>query len=378
MTRIRGGFKKFIFILTAMFFCLIVTLVAAEGVLRLTQSTPYHRNALNSFHVKDLQLGWRGLPGFTGIFARSDFKATIAIDDNGYRKRGSRTKPAPGAEKSVFLGDSFAWGWGVSQGELFSDALQDLLGDGHNVINMGINTFGTVQEWIQLEREVLEMSPARVGVLFYENDFEDNLNGRGDTRPYCKVQDGRVVLKNLPVANPIGGSLRSFTRHSYALTHLRYYHNIFREHADSMKRRFRRWMDEKRGVPSEPAVSPLSTEGGAQGRLNEDAITVFDHALSNMERLCRENGIDFFVVYVPRGENIASDRPDYEYNRVVRRVCREHGIPFVDLKPDFTSRVTGRRGEPLYFRRDLHWTPEGHRLAAEILFRRVYFGQAEE
>ncbi len=312
------------------------------------------------------------MPGFTGVFAREAFKATISIDEMGYRKRESEVQPLPGAEKTVFLGDSFAWGWGVSQGELFSDVLQDLVGPRHNVINLGINTFGTVQEWIQLEREVIPMRPARVGVLVYENDFEDNLNGRGDTRPYCRVEQGRVVLENIPVTNPIGGGMRSITRHSYALTHLRYYHNIFKEHTDAARRNFKRWRQKKRNSPEKNQVSSSDMEEAGEGSSMEKAVMVFDYALSNMERRCRENGIDFFVVYVPRGKNIASDMPEYEHIRIVRQACRRHGIPLVDLMPEFMSRVTGRKGEPLYFRRDLHWTPDGHRLAAEIIYENFW------
>ena len=367
----RSGLKKTLFSLVAILLGLLLALAIAEGALRLTRTAPYHRNALNSFHEPDPDLGWRGLPGFTGVFVREDFKARIAINEQGYREKGARIRPLPDAEKVVFLGDSFAWGWGVSQGELFSDVLQDLLGPRYDVVNRGINTFGTVQEWIQMEKEVVPMGPARVGLLFYGNDLEDNLNGRGESRPYCEVEAGRVVLRNLPVSNPIGGGLRSVMRHSYALTHLRYYHNVFREYVDLAEARLKQWLRERResgGVGRHPGKRERAEEAPAMG----EQVTVFEHALSRIALLCRENGIDLFVVYVPTGENIASGSPEYENIRIVRSVCRRHGIPLVDLMPDFIAGITGTDGEPYYFPLDLHWTPEGHRLAAEIIFRRIF------
>ena len=252
MSTLKAAFKKTVFSLVAILLGLAVALTIAEGILRLTNTTPYHRNALNAFHEPDPYLGWRGRPGFTGTFVREDFKAIIAMDDKGYRKKHAKTQPLPDAECVVFLGDSFAWGWGVSQGELFSDVLQDLVGPRYNVINLGMNTFGTVQEWIQLEREVLSMKPSRVGILFYANDFEDNLNGRGDSRPYCEVENGRVVLRNIPIAHPIGGNMRSIMRNSYALTHARYYHNIFREYVELAKKRIKRWIRENREMGALP------------------------------------------------------------------------------------------------------------------------------
>ena len=151
VSKLKGAFKKTVFSLTAILLGLLLALAVAEAVLRLTKTTPYHRNALNAFHAPDPYLGWRGLPGFSGTFVREDFKALITINEKGYRKKQARVTPLPNARKVLFLGDSFAWGWGVSQGELFSDVLQDLLGPRYDVINLGINTFGTVQEWIQLE-----------------------------------------------------------------------------------------------------------------------------------------------------------------------------------------------------------------------------------
>jgi|GEM_PF-762736 len=368
----RSGFKKVLFSLVAVLLGLLVALLIAEGALRLTRTAPYHRNALNSFHEPDPHLGWRGLPGFTGVFVREDFKARIAINEQGYRKKRARTRPLPDAEKVVFLGDSFAWGWGVSQGELFSDVLQDLLGPRYDVVNLGINTFGTVQEWIQTEEEVVPMRPARVGVLVYGNDFEDNLNGRGESRPYCEVKAGRVVLRNLPVANPIGGGLRSVTRHSYALTHLRYYHNVFREYVDLAEAHLKQWLRERR-QSGEERRSPGKGEGAEEEEPSvAEQVKVFEHALSRIAGLCRSNGIDLFVVYVPTGDNIASGRPEYEHVRIVRSVCRRQRIPLVDLMPGFIAGITGPEGEPYYFPLDLHWTPEGHRLAAEIICRRMF------
>jgi hypothetical protein len=46
-------------------------------------------------------------------------------------------------------------------------------------------------------------------------------------------------------------------------------------------------------------------------------------------------------------------------------LCRRAGVRYVDLLPDLRSAM---RSDPyLYYRRNLHWTPAGHRVVATTL-----------
>ncbi|MDY7035254.1 MAG: hypothetical protein SV375_03685, partial [Thermodesulfobacteriota bacterium] len=291
--------KNLFFSITAIFLGLIVLLGISEIILRFTNTTPYHRNALNAFHVADPYLGWRGLANFSGVFIKEDFNAFISINEKGYRKKASNTIPLPDAIKIIFLGDSFAWGWGVRQGEIFSDFLQDQLGKKYNVISLGVNTFGTVQETIQLKREVVPLRPDYVGLMVYGNDFRDNLDSRNNNRPYCDVEGDRVILKNLPIENPIGSMYRSFTRMSYALTHLRYYHNYLIEY----KKLITNFLKKKKYKISQDNKKPKY-----KNALNPDAILVFKHYIGLINKICLENRIKLFIIYIPRGDNIMEDQ----------------------------------------------------------------------
>ena len=45
------------------------------------------------------------------------------------------------------------------------------------VINCGVNAYGTVQEWIMPQKQMPVERPRFVGLMFYENDFNDNVSG---------------------------------------------------------------------------------------------------------------------------------------------------------------------------------------------------------
>jgi hypothetical protein len=182
------------------------------------------------------------------------------------------------------------------------------------------------------------------------------------------VRGDKIVLLNMPIQNPIGSGFRSITRRSYALTHLRYYLNHLKEYLKIAERFFKRRFkggrekqnsEHSRLEISEPEVGP-------------HAIAVFDHYLGKMRDSCKAEGIDFIVIYVPVGDNISKEQPEYNYIGIVRGVCQKRGIPLLDLTTVFKPLINGANGEPLYFRDDLHWTAQGHRLAAETIYKYIH------
>jgi hypothetical protein len=87
----------------------------------------------------------------------------------------------PGDEKRILvLGDSVAFGWGVSQGETFSDYMEPLLdertGDRWQVINTGVNGYNTDQEARFLLTEGIRYSPDYVLLVYVSNDIEPRLD----------------------------------------------------------------------------------------------------------------------------------------------------------------------------------------------------------
>ena len=55
--------------------------------------------------------------------------------------------------------------------------------------------------------------------------------------------------------------------------------------------------------------------------------------------------------------------------RLLAAFAAQSGIPLIDLLP--ALRAARDTGAPLYSRRDIHWTPRGHAVAADGIFRQL-------
>lgn len=90
-------------------------------------------------------------------------------------------------------------------------------------------------------------------------------------------------------------------------------------------------------------------------------------SLSYLDRIsaaARAAGATLLVAAIPPAQQYSAPGTRRNYQDVLRRFCHRRGIRFVDLF-DRIGR-SGPRGA--YFDDDPHWTPAGHRVAAEALF----------
>ncbi len=398
--------KKAIFPLITILLSFVASLILAEAALRIgSRSVPYF-NILNAFHRGDKELGWVLNPSFTARFKRDDFDAVISTDENGFRKMESRVRPVDSATRVLFMGDSFLWGWGVSQGEVFTDFLQEKLGERFRVLNRGVTKYGTVQENILLKKRLPLDKPSLVGVMFFYNDFSDNVDGRMLRRPFCSVQNGKVALNNYPVESPVlGGMSRKLRSYSYVASFLAYYWDstaapffkqIIKDGTRNINFGEGGGKSAEAAIPSnlpagpahaqkvpaqpartpgtqppegaaEPPVSPVIVDGKTPS-LSADDIRIMENQLTEMRAACESHGAELFVIYAADAGELKSKLKS-AYFSAMEEICARLGIDMVD--PTNAMRAaqpeTGINGEPFYFPRDLHWTPLAHRIAAEVV-----------
>jgi len=101
-------------------------------------------------------------------FHHIEFDITLNFTDEG---RNTGAKPA-GTGIAV-IGDSHAMGWGVNDEETFAARLQQLTG--RPVYNLGVASYATARELIRLEKSGLLDKVDTIIIQYCNNDYNENL-----------------------------------------------------------------------------------------------------------------------------------------------------------------------------------------------------------
>jgi len=332
----------------------LVAIALAEVGLRLVSPHPYYGYTYippqQGLFMYDPLLGWVGRPHACAQFANLDFDVRVTLDGAGYRN--SAPPYVNGKCNVVALGDSYAWGWGVKDDELFSRRLNQRATD-VNLYNLSAPGYGTDQELLALER-FFETHPSRafaaVILLLSANDLEDVTHDVRYTYPKPKfvLERGALRLTNVPVPElkraEYDRSERSYQRVGRgALTSLHLYNLV----------RFRvgRALDllggTSRGSPSEGF--------GRQDSRSVD-LDLTARLLEQVAAICAERAATFHVVLL-----ITSDTtPDsWQWLNLGQRL-EEAGIGH----SRFSSR--GSLDAELWY--DRHFSARGHRRLARHIF----------
>ena len=162
--------------LYALIFSTIIVLLSVEWGLRIVNpfgidffhNLPYHMQGM----VDDPLLGYKH-PDSVGYWLGAN---RVELNSHGLRDDEISYKKPAGEKRILMLGDSVTFGWGVSQGETFSDRMEYLLnelpGDRWQVINSGVNGYNTEQESAYLRIEGMRFSPDFVVLVYVSNDMD--------------------------------------------------------------------------------------------------------------------------------------------------------------------------------------------------------------
>ncbi len=131
-----------------------VAFLLAEGSLRLflTGYVPSAGIEHNYFCQFDDEMGWRPLPDISGRHQRQDF--SVLVQQNQFGLRGPNTmrrEKTSMSTRMLVLGDSFVWGYGVDQEQVFTEP--KVHQSGTELINFGVSGYGPDQEYIFYLRE---------------------------------------------------------------------------------------------------------------------------------------------------------------------------------------------------------------------------------
>ena len=164
--------------------CLVMLLAVEWGLrvfnpfgVELFHILPYHMQGM----ADDSRLGYRHPESVEYMLGSKQVK----INAHGLRDEEIPFAKPDDEKRILILGDSVTFGWGISQGETFSDRLEPLLqqqtGTRWQVINAGVNCYNTEQEATYLRIEGMRYSPDFVLLIYVSNDVDAVLDPNATT-----------------------------------------------------------------------------------------------------------------------------------------------------------------------------------------------------
>jgi hypothetical protein len=368
-----------------------VMLAALEGVARLGEGGPGEPVAAQYTEHHPL-LGWRHRPG-----ARADFpQGPYVINSRGLRDAERDYQAAPGVERVLVLGDSFAEGFSVSLEDAVSQVLERRLverGCAAEVLNGGTVGYSTDQEYLWYREEGARYGPRVVLLLLYYNDVL--YNGRGGMgatpKPLFTFAGGQPRVKNLPlpVVAPFRADPTPPPGGSAALRWLERRMAGGWPGAHAALARLGLWR--ARGLEAAPMEMRIFESPPPEEV--QQAWLFTRHLLRLLNEEVAARGARLLVAYVPSKMEVSdrdwhltraryglagAQRPfsgsgagQWERGRLARLLVEtggQSGFPVLDLTDPLRKAERGWRGAP-YHPQGGHWNAAGHEVAADQVER---------
>ncbi|NNE42995.1 MAG: hypothetical protein HKN12_02195 [Gemmatimonadetes bacterium] len=317
----------------------------------------------------DPAAGFSLQPGYENVVRVPEYTTSIHIDTDGYR-----VPEVPESENQpvriLAVGDSFTFGVGVEAEEAWPEVLEDqILADqvpGVAVRNGGVGGYGPLRTQRLLEARQVAWEPdIIVHAVYLGNDLEDAQPATYLESP--RIQDGRMVAEEKGLFKRTRFLLRIHS-HLYAFVRDQFYGMYLRTPFAERSR----YLDPM-GLAEWPA------------EILEESWPAAAESIRGIRVWAEARDIRYLVVLIPLKYQVNDDAWD-EYRRrwdlpdealdrdhaqrVVTHFLAEQQIPFLDLLPAM-QQADPRRAAEFYFPVDAHWTPTGHRFAADRIRREL-------
>lgn len=328
----------------------LLAVAASELFLRLVRPQIFdiHPPGMYTEHP---DLGYLLTPEFAGTIRRSEFAAPVRIGRGGLRGWEGGEKPA-GSYRILVLGDSQTFGFGVRDEETLTARLGALLHASFpqreiEVLNAGVPGYGTADElaWLQLKGEELE--PDLIIVQFLS--VNDLLENRDPASSWAIVENGMLSARERAqsAASDSGDTFRRCQRYLKQRSHLwRLVSNTVGYWAIRLG-----WSADRAVLWGED----FSAEDAERGQ----------RLLEQVADLATELGAQTLFLYTTgQAHVLTGSSATLASRRVLQAAAESTGVAWIDVSAELAKRADKL---DLHYRKDGHWTPQGHAAVAEIL-----------
>ena len=345
--------KKVFFSLGALTIGIGIAILIGEIGLRLLQPARLSSSGRERYFFCrfDPELGWAPLPNITALQQKGDLSGLV--HQNKYGLRGAddmQLNKTAGKRRVLVLGDSYTWGYGVNQTDLFS--APEVHGTNDEILNFGVSGYGTDQEYLFYQRDGTNFVVDEVVVAFNPyNNVAHNLapNQYGYLKPYFTLENQQLILHTEHIRKSTLRSMFSGLNH-----HSRVW-NLLRVLGNSLER------------PKGIAEARQSVHGpddvSERDRAGVDLTVAI---LKKLKDAASAQKADFSVIFVPYKPHIDNRLP---YNHplvpLIAAGLTEAGITYREPYPEFLKAALA--GVHPFHDPDNHFGPEGHALFAKFL-----------
>jgi hypothetical protein len=358
----------------------------------------------DQFLRPDRELGVRFIPSKRGLSTDTCYRARVSINSLGWRGPEIPVAKPEGVSRVLVLGDSFMAGLQVGDEETFSAALERRLGQAGlprrvEVLNLGVPSWGTDQEYLALRTYGLAFKPDLVLLAFYgQNDVSDNywaLVSAKSTypKPHFDLTDDQLVASPvddrtpwpIAVVREWAAHLRTYPLVRDSLLKIPVAHRVLYRlgivgvvPGDAKRPSAVPWRWPERWR-RQIGVYERNDDWAPRAR----AWAITEELLRRVRMEVEAAHATFVLLELPSpiavlppslhagltwsgdAEAIDADKP----SRQLTELARRRHLDLVSLVPAFRDRIGDSEAEleRYYLPCDGHWTAAGHRLAADLV-----------
>ena len=278
-------------------------------------------------------------PNYEGYYNfREEINTSRHYRINSFGLRDREYNATTNAYRIIILGDSFTFGVGVPEENTFTELIEKKLNKNQNrfeALNAGVNGFGTLEEEYKLD-ELIKYKPDMIILAFYQNDYGDN---------YQRLRYYNGLLQNV-------------------FSYFRAYQFIF----------YRNYKKDIAFINTIPYLKETPEK-------HKDFWNITFLGIDKIRETAGQNNASFIIVYVPSAEEVdngmkAKWMSKYEAaekeidvgkpNKELKEYAGKKGIKIIDLLPALRQKNINNT---FYYSQDKHWNIEGHKLAAEEIYK---------
>ena len=346
-TRYNAMIKAILFRFAAIFISLLIVASVAELALRMfAPGLGLSIKERSLFCRFDHELGWAPLENITHLD-----KNGFLFHQNQFGLRGPddmQLKKTSGRKRVLVLGDSYVWGVGASQQELFTAPA--VHGTNDELINGGVSGYGTDQEYLFYLREGEKFEVDQVVLAFTPyNDVTNNLNSMQYSylKPYFTLNGDQLVRHDDHVRN---SSVRGFFR--FLDRECRVW-NLAGKGFDGLENTLLR-------KPKHEADIVVSETDRAGIRLTLALLKKLKEAVAARHA-------EFYVIFIPYKPRIEKHLPDnHPFVPLIAAGLTQMGVSYREPYPEFLkSAMAGV--DPFNPSDDNHFNAAGHALFARFV-----------